>query len=343
MTLPDQPPARKRLRLGLYAPFAGLILLVAVWAFVWAGMREAVFRGMDGAAQTAAESGYRVDWTGRRVTGFPFWLDLEVTAPRVREASGWALSAVRIKAQAPVYAPGHWVIVAPDGVTLTRRVGGDVAIGARVLRASILDLDAHPPRLSIEGEDLTFTAAPGAATFGLTSAKQLNVQAKAGPQDQGAAYAEIAAARTTGPGFLHDVAGEAPVTLVGDVIFNHARAMSGRGFAGALDGWRAAGGALQVRRLSLEAGAASIEATSGILSLGGDGRLRGALPLRLKGAPRLLTALGQAARLPPRGLDVAKAVLAAHDASGVTQVGVDFEAGQTTLGPAAIGPAPRVY
>jgi hypothetical protein len=39
----------------------------------------------------------------------------------------------------------------------------------------------------------------------------------------------------------------------------------------------------------------------------------------------------------------ALAVVAAHDQGGVAAVTLHFQAGQTTVGPVAIGPAPRVY
>jgi len=87
-------------------------------------MRGEVFRRMDAGAAALGEAGFAVDWRDRALSGFPFRLDLDVTGPRLRERSGWGLSATRLKAEAFVFAPEHWVIVAPDGAILTRRVGG---------------------------------------------------------------------------------------------------------------------------------------------------------------------------------------------------------------------------
>jgi hypothetical protein len=306
-------------------------------------MRGEVFRRMDEGATALGQAGYRVDWGRRTLSGFPFRLDLDIESPRMREVSGWGVAAPRLKAEAFVFAPDHWVIVAPAGVTITRRRGGDLRLGARVLRASLSDALAHPPRLSVEGLDLTLAAAPGTAPAPFASARELHFHAKAGPRDQGAAYLEIDKAMAVGPGPLADIAAGAPMTLIADGVYSHAGALTGVGFTGALLSWSAAGGDLQVRRLSLQAGSTRVEARSGTLSVGADGRLRGSLGLDLKPAQRLMATLGAHSRLAPEAARVAQAVLAAHDQGGAAAVSLYFQAGQTTLGPVAVGPAPRVY
>ena len=342
MTLPENAPPRKPRRLGLYAPFVVLLFALAAWVFGWMRLRDEVFRHMDAFARAAAEDGYRVDWTRRSLSGFPFRLDLEVTAPRVVEASGWGLSAPRLKAEAFVFSADHWIIVAPDGATLHRRLGGPVDIAAKALRASLSDAGAHPPRVSVEGLDLTFTAPAGAAAAPLSSAAGLHIHTKAGPSDQGAAYLELDDARPTG-GALAAFAGAAPVTLLADGIFSHAASLRGTGLAGALRGWRQAGGVLTVRALSLKAGVAAVEATSGELSIDSGGRLAGRLALKAKPAAVALTLLGPAGGGSPEAMEAARAVLAARTAGDRAAVTVDFQAGQTTLGPVGVGPSPRVY
>jgi hypothetical protein len=349
MTLPEKPVRRKPRRLGLYAPFAALILAAAAWSLGWLWARDRLFQDMDAAAGAFGQAGYRIDWSGRAVSGYPFRLDLTITGPRLRETSGWGLAAPTLKAESFfLFGEGHWVIVAPAGVTLTRRVGGPVHIGARVLRASLSEASAHPPRLSAEGLDLAFAAAPGAAPFELVRADELHLHARSGPDDQGAFYLEIDRATTQGAGPLAQVAAGAPVTLIADAIYSHARALSndagaGPGLAGALASWSDAAGELAVRRLTLAAGPAGAEARSGTLAIGADGRLRGALALSLKSAPRLVTAMAGRGPLAGEASRAALAVVAAHDQGGVAAVTLHFQAGQTTLGPVAIGPAPRVY
>jgi hypothetical protein len=348
MTLPENPPPRKRSRIGLYAPLVLLLVTVAAWTGGWSWMRSEVFRHMDAAASGLGQSGYQVDWSHRSLSGFPFRLDLDIEEPRLRETAGWGLSAPRLKAEAFVFAPDHWVIVAPSGVTLTRRVGGPVVIVAKALRASLSDADAHPPRFSVEGIGLTFAPGPGAAPVAITEAAELHIHSKSGPQDQGAFYLGIVKARAPGPGFLADIAQGAPVTLTADAIFSHAAALKSGGFAadglaGALRAWSQAGGELTVRQLSLEAGGAAADARSGSLAAGGDGRLKGVLNVTLKQGPRLLAAVTGRAVMAPEASRAAQAILAAHAQGESAAVTLDFQAGQTTLGPVAIGPAPRVY
>jgi hypothetical protein len=343
MTLPEKPPSRKLSRLGLYAPFLALLAAVAAWAIGWSLMRAAVFRHMDAAASDLARTGYRVDWTSRSISGFPFRLDLDIAGPRLRETSGWGLSAPRLKAEAYVFAADHWVIVAPDGVVLTRRVGGPVTVGATALRASLSDAGAHPPRLSVEGLGLTFAPAPGAAPFAFSDAAELHLHAKAGPDDQGAFYLELDRARPAHPGVLADVAAGAPVTLIADAIYSHAAALAGEGFTGALRDWTAAGGGLTLRRLSVEAGAVAADSRAGALTIGPDGRLRGSLKVELRRGPRLLEAMTRRGIVGAGPSSLAEAIMDAHARGETSAVTLDFQAGRTTLGPVSLGPAPRVY
>lgn len=351
MTQPDQrkpsqpsqtQPLRFR-RLGLYLPFALLMTVAAGWCLGWFWLRGEVFRRMDAAATSWEDSGYRVDWSERAVHGFPFRLDLDVRNARLRELSGWGLAAPRLEAEAFVFAPGHWILVAPDGVTLHRRRGGPVAIGARVLRASVSEADARPPRISVEGLGLTFATPAGATPFGLASAQEFHLHTRAGPHDQGAVYVEIDRAVTAGPGLLGDIAAGAPLTLIGDGVFTQAGAANGLGFAGALRDWSEAGGALTVRRLSLQAGAASLDSRSGALAIAPYGRLAGSMAVRLTGIRRLLGDLVADAPLAPEVAKATKAVLAAREVRDAATVTFNFQAGQTTLGPVAIGPSPRIF
>lgn len=336
---PAAPKAGKaRPRLGLYAPFAALAVAILAWSLGWFWLRDEVYRRMDAAARSWEDAGYRIDWATRSVSGYPFRLDVDLTGARLRETSGWALAAARLKAEAFVFAPDHWVVVAPAGVVLARRVGGPLVVGARVLRASLSEGAAHPPRLSVEGLDLIFTAPSWAEPFGLASARELHLHARAGPRDQGAAYAELDGARTSGPGPLADIAGGAPLTLVADGVFSHAGALGGRGFAGALRAWTAAGGSIDIRRLSVDAGKTELDSRAGSLAIGADGRLAGVIDLTILGGPRLISTLGEHNSVPAE----AATVVLSSSGIGPAAVTLNFQAGQTTLGPVALGPSPRI-
>jgi hypothetical protein len=353
MTLPENRAPRKPGRMGLYAPFAALAVAALAWSLAWIWTRDETFRRMDAAAGALARAGWRTDWSGRSLSGYPFRLDLDLAGARARDASGWGLAAPRLKAESIfLFGRDHWVIVAPAGATLTRRSGGPVTVEAKVLRASLLEASASPPRLSVEGLDLTFHTPPGTAPFAFAHAEEARLHTRSGPGGQGAVRLEIDRATTAAPGVLAAIAGGGPVTLIADGVYSHAGAPAtaaerggGGGVAGALRAWSDAGGSLAVRQLSLQAAGASAEARSGVLDLGADGRLRGSLPMTLKGAPRLIAAIAGRGGLAPEAARAALAVLAAHAGApdGPAAVTLDFQAGQTTLGPVAIGPAPRVY
>ena len=293
---------------------------------------------MDAAATSFESSGYRVDWSARQIYGYPFRLDLVIKSARVRERSGWALAAPRLEAEAFAFAPDHWIAVAPNGIVLRRRLGGPVAVGARVLRATLSDMDANPPRISVEGLELTFATPAGAAPFGLASAAELHMHSRAGPRGQGAAYMEIDRGVTTGPGFLSGVAAGSPITLIADGIFSQADALAGVGFGGALRNWAAAGGALTVRRLSLQAGGTNLDARSGSLGIAPDGRLAGTLAVNSNGVPRLLGVLAAAEPWRPRRRRQPR--LSSGRGRSRTQEPSTFisKSARTTLGPVAIGP-----
>jgi hypothetical protein len=143
---------------------------------------------MDRAVADLARAGYQVDWKERSLGGYPFRLDVTLIDAVVREPSGWALQAPRVEAEAYLYTPGHWLLAAPQGVTFVRPQAGPVTVQGRNLRASLSDLDARPPSLSVQGVDLRFQPAPGAQPFALQSAGKIEFHLRSGPDDQGGVF-----------------------------------------------------------------------------------------------------------------------------------------------------------
>ena len=343
MTIDHTSLAHKRLRLGLYGPFVALVIFAGAWSAAWLWARGEAARQMDGAAAVAAQTGYGLTWTSRTFYGFPFRLDVSLTGARFSAPSGWAVEAPTLKAEAYVYAPGHWVAAAPQGLVLTRPSGGAVIIGARVLRASISAVQAHPPRMSLEALGVTVAPAPGAAPVFVTAAEEVHLHSRAGPADQGAVYVEIDKARARLSGLLGRIAGGKPVSFVADGIFSHAASLEGADWPSAVRAWRQAGGVLKVRTMRASAGQVIADARAGALSVGPDGRLVGSLTADIRQAPRALAAMDQTGAIAPEAAGAAASVIGARSRGQIATLTIDFQAGQTTLGPAAIGPAPRVY
>ncbi|HEY5072016.1 MAG TPA: DUF2125 domain-containing protein [Caulobacteraceae bacterium] len=339
----DRDEPRKRRRLGLLGPMVVLLLAAGGWSGGWFWLKGEVERRMDMARAAWTGEGRELAWERRRIYGFPFRLDVDLAGVRMREPSGWALAVPEIEAEAFVFAPTRWVALAPQGVVFTRRSGGPVVVRAKVLRASLSEFAASPPRLSVEGIGLSFRAPRGANPYFITAASQLHIHTRAGPADQGAVFFELDKARARLGGLMGRIAGRRPVNITADLIYSHASALAGADWPSAVTAWASAGGAMTVRNIQIAAGDAILNARSGTLTVGDEGRLNGALTATLREAPRALQAMGEAGTISPEAARTASAVIGAGgDRSGIT-VTVHFQAGRTTLGPAAIGPAPRLY
>ncbi|HEY2050683.1 MAG TPA: DUF2125 domain-containing protein [Caulobacteraceae bacterium] len=341
--MPDSPWRPRPRRLGLWIPFVLLgVALIALGA-AWFYARGRILSSLE-AARTQAPPGSPVSiaFGGAHVHGFPFRLDVDLTDAHLWDQSGWSLAAPQLKAEAFLFSSDHWVAYAPDGVVIGRRRAGPLVVTGKALRASLSDIGATPPRLSVEGLDLTFSTPRGAQPFMLTHAQELHLHTKAGPNDQGAAYLEVDGANARLSGLLARIAEGKPVTFVADVIYDHASALAGDSWPHALRNWSRAGGVADVRHLRLLAGEALIDAKPGTLAITFDGRLGGALTLTLRQAEKVIGAMGAEGTLSP---DTTRSALAVSGVRGgpTSTLVLHFEAGRTTLGPVALGPSPRLF
>jgi hypothetical protein len=343
MTMPRQGTAQRASRLGLYGPFIALAIALAAWSAGWWWLKGQAESRLDALAARQLGAGGAFTWKSRTVHGYPFRLDVDFTDIAWREPSGWAVAAPTLKSEASAFTPGHWVAYAPDGAILGRPMGGAVTISAKALRASVSDLGSHPAAFSLEGTGLAFAPAPGAAPYFLQSAAELLVHTRAGPSDQGAFLVELDRAMPAPASALGRIAAGKSVTLVADATYSHAGAFSGPTWARAVDAWAAAGGRLGMRRLHLAAGDAAFDAQGAGLSASLDGRLEGTLNASLRHGDRMLTALAETGAIDPYAARLADAVLQSTPAGALDHTTLTFEAGRTTLGPVALGAAPKVY
>lgn len=317
MSLPDQSPPRKPRRLGLILPWLGLVLLAGGWSLAWVRLRAEAVTRMDAAAEQLRDQGYPVAWETRTVTGFPFRLDVTLTGARIAEPSGWAVAMPRLKSEAYIYRLDQWMLVAPEGVTLTRPDGGPVAVRARALRASLGGFGKTPPRLSIEGVDLSFDTAPGAKPYLIRSADRLQLHTRPGPDDQGGVLFRVEGARLVLEGLPARVAQDRPVSMQWDLVLSKMSAFRGRSWPSAVRSWRNEGGVITVRSAELRGGDALLTGSGGPLKVGSDGLLEGELNAQLKDA---------------------------GGGAGPSFGGpVDLRDGRARFGPLDLGPAPRVY
>jgi hypothetical protein len=345
-SLPEPPPARKPSRRPLWIAFglAGMVILAVSALWVWA--RGEAIKGLDAGAEVLRRAGYEVTWKDRSVGGYPFRINVALEEPRIRDRSGWALEAPRLEAQAFLHAPGHWLAAAPDGATFTRPAGGPVRVNGKLIRASLTHLDKHPPNLSFEGVDLTFEPAPGAQAFGLASAGRVEFHLRRAPAevgDEAGVWLSVKDGKARLPALLGRLAGDKPVSLEWDGRMTKIDALRGETWRGAVRAWTAAGGTMRVTRGGLTAGDALIGVNGGSLRAGFDGRLQGVLDLSLRQAPRALGVLADTGAVSAERAAAAVAVAEARGTRDLARATLNFEAGQTTLGPVALAPAPKVY
>jgi hypothetical protein len=343
MSLPDPDPPRKHRRLGLYIPFGLALLLIVGWTVAWIWIRGEARARIEASAEEMRRAGYEITWRRLGVGGFPFRLNVILTEPRIREPSGWGLAAPRLEAQAPVYAPTRWLFAAPQGLTFVRPIGGPVEMKGRLIRASLSDVAGTPPSLSFEGRALTFAPGPGAQPFALSSAEAVEFHLRAMAEDQGVVRFRVDNGKARLAGLFERIAGNRPVSMIFEGVFSEASAFAGRDWASAVRAWTDAGGQLSLRQGGVTAGQAVIGAQSGTLTVGADGRLRGSIDASLRQAPRALGAMGETGVIPRESAEAASAVAEARQTGDLARATLTFQAGQTTLGPVAIGPAPRVY
>jgi len=326
-------PHRKPRRLGLYLPWAALIIVAAGWSLAWLWMMGQTQSRLDAAAASLRKAGWSVAWGRRHVGGYRFRLDVDLTDLRVADPSGWAVALPALKSEAFAFAPTNWVAYVPAGLTFSRPDGGPVDVTAGALRASLNGWDESPPRISVVGDDLTFAAAPGAKPFSLTGAKSLQFYTRAGPGKQAALFLSLDGGAARPGSWVGQIAAGGPVGIKLDGIISHADALQGETWRGLIANWSAQGGAFDVHQLTLTAGDASLDARKGGVAVADDGRLEGILEANLRDERRVL-AVAQTGQPPP-----------ADASAGTNAVGLrlTLRDGATWIGPLRLAPAPRAY
>lgn len=312
-TLPEQAPRRKR---GIALPFILAAIVIAAWSGGWWYMRGEAMRRLDETARTMGDRGYRLTWSERTVSGFPFRLDVNLKDATVSEPSGWQLTAPLIKAEAYIYRFDHWVMVTPQGLTFTRPDGGAVIVQGKAMRASLSDVGKRPPSIMLEGVELTFNPEAGAKPYFLSAARQLNMKIMAGPDDLGGVLLRIGGARMALEGLAARATEGAPVDMDLNLTLTKMSALAGEDWESAARAWAAKGGVIQVKQAQITGGAARLSARAGTLTPDANGRLAGELDATLGD----LTGSGQA-----------------------LQGRVSLSDGKARIGPLEIGPSPRVW
>lgn len=340
MTHNDAAPSRKApqkaRRSRLFTPFILAAAVAGGWSYGWFWLRGQAEQRMDEQAADLKSRGYDLSWSGRSFHGFPFRMNVDLADARVAEPTGWAVRAPLLKGEAEIFDLTHWVLVAPQGVVLTRPEAGDVTITGDALRASISHVTEYPPRVSVEGAKLTFTPAPGAKPFQLVSADDMQLHLRGGPDDQGAILFKADGAKTAFTGLLGRIAQDKTAAMVLETRLSHVSYLRGRNWAAAVKRWSEVGGQITLQQGQILAGDAEGKARSGVLSVDSEGRVTGSLSVALKERADL----SQPIRTPEQALAAAAQAVGQEP---VIEADLKFQDGRTRLGAFDTGPAPKVY
>ena len=342
--------APRHSRRGLAVPFLIVGVLLAAWTGWWFWLTDQVETRLTAQVEVLRRDGWTITHAPVSTTGWPFRTRVSMPQADILAPSGHGVAAPELVAEASSWNPGHWVVVVPDGLTLTRADKGRIAIAGDGLRFSISHLRDRFPDLRAELIRPTFTPLEGAEPFPIVSAERIQLETRPHLTDGAASTDELdvlfrlidARGRPGGPvegatrqGMLSaDVEG----TIVG------ASRLQGMDSAGVFAAWTEAGGRFTAVRGRLKAGDSTALISSDSLSARADGRLQGSLALTAEQPMAAIAGLArsQSGAVNRMGAAGAAAATAGSGARPVDLV-VQFRDGRTWLGPFALAPAPRLF
>ena len=337
---------RRRTRFGL-AAVAALVVLFGGYSAYWAVVARLIENGIAAWALSARERQVDASWRALGVAGFPVRFRIELKDVALRDRSVDPAPELRVPALSGSAAPwdlGDWRLDAPTGLTgragvgrrpplrlLTPSADGAVHLGA----AGGGTLWLRLPEASVEGSGRVRI---GAALLWITLPAQP-------PQ------------RHTEPNFgvavdLRALELPAAARALGDTIEELAFGITVRGvlpsgkLVRSIAAWRDAGGTVELDNLDLRWGGLGATAT-GTFALDRELQPIGGFSGAVEGYDRVLLALVQAGRIPAAEAGLAQlalTLLAKAGPDGRPQIATSFtiQNGQMFLGPAKLGPAPRL-
>ena len=150
--------APRHSRRGLAVPFMIVGLLLAGWTGWWFWLSDQVETRLAAQVEVLRQDGWTISHAPARITGWPFRTRVSMPQTDILAPSGHGVAAPELVAEASSWNPDHWVVVAPDGLILSRADKGRIAIAGDGLRFSIshhLDHMCLCPRFAIPHHPLT--------------------------------------------------------------------------------------------------------------------------------------------------------------------------------------------
>lgn len=345
---------RRHSRAGLFNPFVLLLVLLAGWTLWWFYLAGQVEDRLNAGAESLRQDGWQIVYTGESVSGWPFRTRVEADNVSVTAPSGHALAAPELVAEANAWNPDKWVLIATDGLTLTRAGKGKVGIRGDVIRASVGGLTQRWPNVAVELARPVFTAHSGAEAFPISRAGRAEFYLRPHLAPTGSPGAETsvdvlvrlidAEGRSGGP--VEGMAQNGKLTARIETVIEKADRLTGADATGIFSAWTRAGGRFVDVRGEMSAGQSRATLSSAALSARPDGRLEGQVALTaVKPLPAIAglarSGSGVVNRTGAAGAAAASAI--AGGAGDEVDLTLVFRDGRTFLGPFALAPAPKLF
>lgn len=354
MTDAQAEPVRHS-RKGLIIPFAIVFVGLALWTGWWFVLTQQIEKKLEGRIARLEQSGWTVKHAGLTTTGWPLRARVAMKHVDVVAPSGHAVAAPEIVAEANAYNPTKWVIIAPDGLVMTRGAKGKTAVRAEAIRMSVHGLTQRWPNVAVELSKPVFTALPGAEPFPLAKAGLVqfymrpHVAGSNAPTDDVDVLFRLVDGEGRPNGPVEGLTQSGRLNAQVEAVIEKAGALKGADAKGLLSAWTAAGGRFVEMKGELGAGESKTFLSSPALSADDKGRLEGEVFLRAE--KPLAAIVGLAGAQQGGSVDRAAAARAAaatpQGGMGEQGQGVDlvlnFKGGRTYLGPFALAPAPQLF
>lgn len=347
----DTPPKPIRhSRRGLATPFIVVGLLLSGWTGWWFYLTNQIETRLEARAEALRQDGWTISHATVTTTGWPFRARVSIPHAEIMAPSGHGVAAPELVAEANAYNPDRWMVIAPEGLTLSRADKGKVGVGGDGLRLSTSRLRDRFPDLRVELIRPTFTSHRDADPFPIASAERILFNLRPHLTDGRAATDEMdmafelveAHGRPGGPVEGATRQGRLTARIEGTVV--NASRLRSMDNAGVFAAWTAAGGRFIHIRGELEAGESRARLESAALSADAEGRLEGQVALRAEQPMAAIAGLAgsRSGAVNRMGAAGAAAATAASGDRGVDLV-IQFRDGRTWLGPFALAPSPRLF
>ena len=348
----------------LIIPFALVLIVLVAWTAWWFWLSQQVRDRLDLAAEGLRTQGWAVVYSEPTLSGWPFRTRLESEHVRLTAPSGHEIAAPGLTAEANAYRPDRWVVVADEGLVLTRGDKGKLAVAAPVIRASASGLTQPFPNLALEVLEPVFTAHPGAEPFPLARAERIELYLRPGQAREAEGVTGGEAVQTALPASrrnvdvlfrLIDATGRdgGPVdfmsrgglfSLQAETVVENFQGLSGPDAPTLLAAWTASGGRFLDVRGEMQAGDSAARLTADELRADADGRLVGTLRLSADRAATALTGLSRSDTVNRTATVGAAAAAGASEVlTGDVELEVEFRDGRAWMGPFNLAPAPELF